>query len=101
MQMGAAKNTNEMKRKVKNDDTTLIIRTWYASNYPEDELKNEIRNKLTFGELMMTMTVGHDFYPTLGVADSLIRERIFTKMSEIYNVSYDEIYDTWLYGGNK
>lgn len=42
------------------------------------------------------MSQGYDVYDVLEVADSLIRERVFGKLSEIYAVDYDVVYNMWL-----
>ena len=73
------------------------IKEWYISSYPDDEVGQEIDNTLTFEELYHAMKMNDDFYETIGEGiDSVIRERIFTEMSYIFNVSYDDIYNLWL-----
>lgn len=73
------------------------IKEWYISNYPDDEVGQEIDDVLTFEELYHAMKMNDDFYDTIGEGiDSVVRERIFTEMSYIFNVSYDDIYNLWL-----
>ena len=73
------------------------IKEWYISNYPDDDLGQEIDNNITFEELYHAMKMGDNFYDTVGQRiDSVVRERIFTEMSYIFKVSYDDIYDLWL-----
>ena len=73
------------------------IKEWYISNYPNDEVGQEIDDVLTFEELYHAMKMNDDFYETIGEGiDSIVRERIFSEMSYIFNVSYDDIYNLWL-----
>lgn len=73
------------------------VKEWYISNYPDDEVGQEIDNVLTFEELYHAMKMSDDFYETIGDGiDSVVRERIFTEMSYVFNVSYDDIYNLWL-----
>jgi hypothetical protein len=67
------------------------IRDWYTKNYPTDELGKEI-NDITFEDLW-NATNFDNIYDVIGVGDSLIRERLFEHLSEIYGVSYNYVYD--------
>lgn len=73
------------------------IRDWYMAKFPTDELGPRIRN-ITFSGLVESMNRGDDVYGTLGVGDSIVRERVFDKTSKILQVDYDVIYYKWLYG---
>lgn len=47
------------------------------------------------------MKKGMDFYNVLGVGDSMIRERIFVALADLYsNNDYGEIYHLWMYGAD-
>jgi hypothetical protein len=70
------------------------IKEWYVNAYPTDELGCEINADVTFGELYNHVSIVYD---VLGVNDSLVRERVFGKLSEIMNVDYAVIYKKWLY----
>lgn len=72
------------------------IKEFYTSIYPTDELGNEIDANATFNGLFKTLDTYKDVYNYIGVADSIIRERIFEKLAEIMAVDYDEIYQQWL-----
>lgn len=74
------------------------IKEFYISTYPADELGNEIDEKATFTKLLHILdTTNGDIYQYIGVADSLIRERIFEKLAEIIGgVNYDFIYSKWI-----
>ena len=64
------------------DDT---IRDWYRNQYPEDTAGSHIPLKMTFGQLYAQLQRGRsidEIIPNLG-ADSIIRERILSGVSEV------------------
>jgi len=77
------------------------IKDWYTKTYPTDELGQEINDSITFKGLWAMMSQGYDVYEVLGVGDSIVRERVFEKLSEILGVDYSVVYDEWLDGGKK
>lgn len=42
------------------------------------------------------MLEGKDIYDMLNVSNSLIRERVFKKLSDLMGVDYDIVYYLWL-----
>jgi hypothetical protein len=72
------------------------IKEFYLSNYPTDELGNEIHTKATFIGLFEVLDTYKDVYEYIGVYDSIIRERIFEKLANEMGVNYNEIYNQWL-----
>lgn len=72
------------------------IKEFYLDNYPTDELGNEINTNATFEGLFHTLDTYEDVYKYIGVADSIIRERIFEKLANEMAVDYNEIYNQWL-----
>ena len=74
----------------------MNIKQFYLENYPTDELGIEIKETSTFSGLLNTLFNGGDVYSYFGVDDSIIRERLFTKLSEELETSYDYIYNLWL-----
>lgn len=72
------------------------IKEWYLKYYPTDELGSELSDKLTFKDLYVALENHKDVYDLLGVCDSIVRERVFEKLSEVMNVEYDFIYRKWL-----
>ena len=73
------------------------VRKWYSENYPTDDLVNEIDEFVTFTELGLILMARQNFYEAVGNGiDSVIRERIFSKLSEELSVEYDLIYSMWL-----
>ena len=72
------------------------IKEFYLSNYPTDELGNEIHSKATFIGLFEVLDTYKDVYEYIGVHDSIIRERIFEKLANEMGIDYNEIYDQWL-----
>jgi hypothetical protein len=76
----------------------LYIRDWYLLEFSEDRLGEEINEGITFADLFHELDRRKDVYLFLGGIDSVIRERVFTKLAEIMEVDYDYIYDQWLLG---
>lgn len=74
----------------------MKIREFYLEAFPTDELGIEINPKATFEGLFRVLDNYGDVYEYIGVGDSLIRERVFEKLSEIMGVTYDEVYSQWL-----
>lgn len=72
------------------------IKQWYRINYPDDDLGNELNDAVTFEDLWNGLHNGSDVYEIIGVADSIIRERLFEHLAEIYGVDYDYVYKKWL-----
>ena len=73
----------------------LKVKTVYKKMYPTDDLANEIDPKLTFKQTFDRMAKGECIYDITKVGDSIIRERIFAILADMYGVTYDEIYNLW------
>jgi hypothetical protein len=71
------------------------VKAWYIDTY-HDEAGQDIDDNITFEEVYHAMKMGDNFYETIGAGDSVIRERIFEELSNLYKVSYDDIYTMWL-----
>tara|TARA_B110000046_G_scaffold103854_1_gene111372 strand:+ start:1165 stop:1395 length:231 start_codon:yes stop_codon:yes gene_type:complete len=74
----------------------MLIREFYLKNYPTDELGIELKDDTNFTGLLNELFTNNDIYGYIGVGDSIIRERLFEKLSEILNCSYDYVYNLWL-----
>ena len=74
----------------------MDIKEFYINTYPTDELGKELKENITFKEVFECLDNYNNIYEFVGVCDSLVRERIFTKLSEIMEVDYNYIYDQWL-----
>ena len=72
------------------------IKKWYISTYPSDKLGYDINEYATFYDLYAGVKHGYDIYGFLGVNDSLVRERIFLKLSNVINIEYEDLYTTWI-----
>ena len=75
----------------------MKIREFYLENYPTDDLGLEIDSTATFGGLYEALERYDDVYEYIGVSDSIIRERLFERLSIILECTYDEIYSQWLW----
>ena len=74
----------------------LEIIDFYVKEYPKDDIAVDINPKATFNGLYQILKNKGDAYKYIGVADSLVRERVFQKLAEIKGVKYDVIYDMWM-----
>ena len=74
----------------------MNIREFYIKAYPTDELGLELNPSATLVGMFAKLIEGKDIYEYIGVSDSLIRERLFEKIAEEWNVSYDLVYKLWL-----
>ena len=74
----------------------MNIREFYVKNYPTDDLGKGINPKATFAGLLNQLIVGGDVYEYLYVYDSIVRERLFERLAEELEVSYEYVYKLWL-----
>jgi hypothetical protein len=74
----------------------MNIKQFYLNNYPTDELGVELSENANFTGLLNELFTSNDVYGYIGVGDSIIRERLFEKLSEILNTPYDYVYKLWL-----
>jgi len=70
------------------DERFLLIRDWYMAKFPDDDFGTEINPELSFSGLFMAMDNHKDVYETMGVHDSIIRERVFEKLATIMVENY-------------
>jgi hypothetical protein len=74
----------------------MKIREFYLKAYPTDDLGLELNETPTFAGLLTELIVGGDVYNYIGVGDSLIRERLFARLADELEVSYDYVYGLWI-----
>lgn len=74
----------------------MKIKEFYLETYPTDDLGLELNETPTFPGLLNQLIIGGDVYRYIGVGDSIIRERLFEKLAESMEVSYDYVYNLWL-----
>ena len=74
------------------------VADWYKKAYAGDDEIPTNKN-ITFDELAKGMLSGKikDFYDTVGVGASDIRENIFEELSERTGRPYDDFYNAWLH----
>lgn len=75
-----------------------LIKEFYAKAYPTDNMVNDINDNITFQKVLNELIKGNGYniYEIIGADDSLIRERIFVRLSDIMNIEYKYIYELWL-----
>jgi hypothetical protein len=74
----------------------MKIKEYYLQAFPTDDLGLELNETPTFPGLLNQLIVGGDVYRYIGVSDSVIRERLFEKLAETLEVSYEYVYNLWL-----
>lgn len=80
---------------------TTKVKDAYIGMYSDDELGQEINPTLTFSQAFNGMKKGKNIYDLMGVGDSIVRERVFSTLAELYTDNdYGEIYNLWLYGAD-
>lgn len=87
---GAVMSSRELMSSEKN------VGDWYMDAYPSDTLGGKIDGDLTWPSLLQRMRQHEDVYDILGVGDSVIRERVFERLSELTLLPYDVFYNMWL-----
>ena len=79
------------------DPMDMKVRDWYKEAYPTDSMGDEIDDYITFNHIFVCLDSYDDIYDYLP-GDSIIRERVFEKLAEIIDVSYDYVYEQYLRG---
>lgn len=74
------------------------LKEFYMTEFPTDDLGASINPNATFVGLFDTLDFRQDVYDYIGVIDSLIRERLFSKLAELIGTDYKYVYDQWLLG---
>lgn len=87
-------NTNKLK--------DINFKQWYMENVPEDNfLFDDLRDDTTFQDILDTLKAGNNVYDAMFKEgkgrDSTVRENVFSALSDMLNVDYDDVYYLWLY----
>jgi hypothetical protein len=73
----------------------MNIKNYYCESFPTDELGLELDKDATLRGLFICLIDGQDVYEYIGVSDSIVRERLFEKIAEEWDISYDFVYQLW------
>jgi hypothetical protein len=71
------------------------IKEYYTTTFPTDELGAELNETATFLGLYGTLCLKKEVYDYIEVTDSLVRERLFERLAEMYGLTYDDVYELW------
>ena len=85
-------------KELRHPDLKNNVKDYYAKNYADDELGNNIKDNVTFLQLYRALKDNTDIYDLLGTADSTVRERVFKELAKILNTNYDYVYNIWQNG---
>lgn len=78
----------------------MKIKDWYKKNYKTDELGDELNPNTTFDDLFSAILNG-DVYSAMGVHDSVVRERLFSKLSKLKGRYENYAYELYVKYGDK
>ena len=83
----------------------IFVKEWYAKEFPDDVCGDDLLEEVTFEDVLNSLQNKEDIYKTLfrrsELGDSVVRELVFKKLSELMNKDYTYIYNLWLKGENK
>lgn len=75
------------------------VKNVYKHNWPSDRCGDEIRDYLTFADILFYMRHGNDVYGIVfkksDYVDSVVRERIFTLLAIVSGLNSQTIYNLW------
>lgn len=74
------------------------LKDFYTKNYPTDGAADMLYDNTTFGGLLWTIVKGNDVYKYMGVGDSIVRERLFSRLAQFLNKDYNYVYKIWMDG---
>jgi hypothetical protein len=84
-----------MKKQFKTTKQSTI-QSWYLNTFLDDAEGVSLKRNITFEQAYSCLKSKDDFYEFIGVADTIIRERIFEKIAELYEIDYSVVYNQWL-----
>jgi hypothetical protein len=76
--------------------TQSTIQSWYLNTFLDDAEGVSLKRNVTFAQAYNCLKSKEDFYEFIGIADTIIRERIFEKIAELYEIDYSVVYNQWL-----
>lgn len=74
----------------------IKIQDFYKQNYPIDVEGMFLNDETTFLDLADAIIKDDTLYSILSTNDSIVRENLFYELSNMLNVNYNVIYDTWI-----
>ena len=81
---------------VKNYELDSSVKEYCEEIYSDDELVHSIDPDCTFQDVVDALNNGDSVYDTIGIGDSVIREYVFTGLSEVTGLSGRDIYNSWV-----
>lgn len=75
------------------------VKDVYKHNWPSDQCGDEIKDYITFADILFYMRHGNDIYGVIfknsQYIDSVVRERIFTLLAIVSGLKETTIYNLW------
>ena len=79
----------------------INFKQFYMENYPEEEfIFKDLRDDTSLQDIIDALNEGTDVYDAMfkdGSGDSVVRENMFSSLSEMLGVEYDVFYQKWLH----
>lgn len=74
------------------------VRDWYMENFASDDLGASLKDDVTMWDVVAALNagLGDRVYDLIGVGDSIVRERIFSRIAEMVGCDYCVVYSTWI-----
>ena len=101
---------NTKNNEVKNANINESVYHWWMRSYKNptetryfqegvNYFANDVKNKtVTFKEVLEGMKDEKDIYDMCGIGDSEVRQTIFRRMGDLFDLDYQVIYNLWLWG---
>lgn len=77
-------------------DVNIPLKRWYVNKHGDDAICMQLNGRVTFDALWKAICNGEDVYKLIGVADSIVRERLFAELANRMELDYTDIYNKWL-----
>ena len=92
---------------MKDNNPNETVYGWWMRSYKEADPRyfanycnyfdNDVGNKeITFAQVLDGMKQKKCFYKMCDIGDSEVRQVIFRRLCDLYNLEYEEIFELWL-----
>lgn len=71
------------------------VYTYYNTKF-KDDLGLQLKKHISFQYLYNVLLKHEDVYKAIGISDSVVRERLFDKLADLLDTTYDYVYDLWM-----
>ena len=75
-----------------------LVKAWFKSNYPNDNIFESMNSETTFEDLFRTLDRCKDVYSVIfndGTMDSIVRDVVFDELANVMGVDVEYIFDQY------